>query len=406
MAVERDPYQVLGLPRGASLEDVKRAYRGLAKANHPDAAGPAALPRFLAIQAAYESIAGGESTGPRGTRPSSRASAADPDRAGATHRAYGARGRRPRPGPTPGGYAGGGRAAAGPRLRAVRVARTAAGPLPAGQGGPVAARRRDRRVERGPDSGRCAGRRRPDFDRRRGRVRWCSRLRRRGRFRHSLVRRRGDVRWRGDVRRRGHVRWRGRFRRSRLGWRIASGAAASALGQAAGDASGSPRPGSTAGSTTGSHRPTGPDPTADGDTAARADAPPGREEARRRRNKATLGSTSYDGADATPFEPDWGGASWYGTTSGTYWTLNPKEYADPRKHGPEYQARARRWKRGRPAEETNRQRPGSGHRERLGLGRPRRRCGERRPSVVEVGPRAHHDVMVGVHLRTRRPAIR
>jgi hypothetical protein len=31
--------------------------------------------------------------------------------------------------------------------------------------------------------------------------------------------------------------------------------------------------------------------------------------------------------------------SWYGTTSGTYWTLNPKEYADPRKHGPEYQAR-------------------------------------------------------------------
>ncbi|MEO5884263.1 MAG: hypothetical protein ABIQ58_01930, partial [Candidatus Limnocylindrales bacterium] len=59
-------------------------------------------------------------------------------------------------------------------------------------------------------------------------------------------------------------------------------------------------------------------------------------------NKATLGSTSYDGADGEPFEPDWGGASWYGTTSGTYWTLNPKEYADPRKHGPEYQARARR----------------------------------------------------------------
>ena len=45
---------------------------------------------------------------------------------------------------------------------------------------------------------------------------------------------------------------------------------------------------------------------------------------------------------ASPFEPDWGGASWYGTTSGTYWTINPKEYADPRKHGPEYQARARR----------------------------------------------------------------
>jgi len=43
-----------------------------------------------------------------------------------------------------------------------------------------------------------------------------------------------------------------------------------------------------------------------------------------------------------PFEPDWAGADWYGAPSGTYWTLNPKEYADPRKHGPEYQARARR----------------------------------------------------------------
>ena len=69
--------------------------------------------------------------------------------------------------------------------------------------------------------------------------------------------------------------------------------------------------------------------------------------------KATLGSTSYDGADAGPFEPDWGGASWYGTTSGTYWTINPKEYADPRKHGPEYQARARRTAGGRAS-------PGSG----------------------------------------------
>ena len=68
---------------------------------------------------------------------------------------------------------------------------------------------------------------------------------------------------------------------------------------------------------------------------------------RRPSNKATFGSTSYDGADAGPFEPDWGGASWYGTTSGTYWTLNPKEYADPRKHGPEYQARARRSARAR-----------------------------------------------------------
>src|SRR6476620_8542124 len=111
MAVERDPYQVLGLPRSASLEDVKRAYRGLAKANHPDAAGGAAPPRFLAIQAAYEQIAGSGPVRPRQARPASRPSSADPYRAGATHRAYGARGRRPRTGTPPGGFPGSGWAA-------------------------------------------------------------------------------------------------------------------------------------------------------------------------------------------------------------------------------------------------------------------------------------------------------
>src|SRR5262249_37226930 len=80
-----------------------------------------------------------------------------------------------------------------------------------------------------------------------------------------------------------------------------------------------------------------------------AAAGPGRGDVRRR-GKATLGSTSYD--DAGPFEPDWAGASWYGTTSGTYWTVNPKEYADPRKHGPEYQARARRASRFGPSAEA------------------------------------------------------
>jgi len=66
---------------------------------------------------------------------------------------------------------------------------------------------------------------------------------------------------------------------------------------------------------------------------------PGR---RRAANKATPYSTSYDPADEEPFEPGWTGATWYGSSSGTYWTINPKEYADPRKHGPEYQRRARR----------------------------------------------------------------
>ncbi|MFL5779647.1 MAG: J domain-containing protein [Chloroflexota bacterium] len=170
MAIPSDPFRTLGLAPGASLDEVKRAYRRLAKANHPDSAGPEALPRFLAIQAAYERLAGE----PGAIRLSRRATPrpswqSDPTRADATRRAYGSRSRRPPDEPGP---------------------------------------RRPRR-ERAP-------------------------------------------------------------------------------------------------------------------------------------NKATLGSTTYDGAEDEPREPDWTGATWYGTTSGTYWTLNPKEYADPRKHGPEYQARARR----------------------------------------------------------------
>ena len=54
----------------------------------------------------------------------------------------------------------------------------------------------------------------------------------------------------------------------------------------------------------------------------------------------------YDEAAETPFEPEWDGGSWYGHSMGTYWTINPREYADPRKHGPEYLARARRAFRG------------------------------------------------------------
>jgi len=64
---------------------------------------------------------------------------------------------------------------------------------------------------------------------------------------------------------------------------------------------------------------------------------------------ARPGSTTYDGA--TGEEPVWDGAAWVGADSGTYWTVNPREYADPRKHGPEYRARGKR-----PVRRTSRER--------------------------------------------------
>lgn len=59
------------------------------------------------------------------------------------------------------------------------------------------------------------------------------------------------------------------------------------------------------------------------------------------RLRATPGSTTYPDA-LYEGDPEWDGAGWVGASSGTYWTVNPKEYADPRRHGPEYRARGRR----------------------------------------------------------------
>ncbi len=258
MALDADPYRTLGLARGASREEVKRAYRALAKAHHPDAAGEKALPRFLAIQAAYEQLTDG-SIAPRG-RGSAAARKpweADDDRSDATRRAYGGRARGPRPspgaGPTgAGGARPGGRGTAG-------AAGAPGGRAAGGSTGPAGS------TGGGPEGGSAGGPRS------------------------------GTSGTRGT----------GGARDGTTGTRGAGGARG-------------PRSGT-------------------GGTRGSADPP----------NKATLGSTSYDGADSGPFEPDWDDASWYGTTSGTYWTLNPKEYADPRKHGPEYQARARRSARSR-----------------------------------------------------------
>jgi curved DNA-binding protein len=55
MAGDRDFYQILGVPREASQEDIQRAYRRLARALHPDVnKDPAAEERFKDVSEAYD----------------------------------------------------------------------------------------------------------------------------------------------------------------------------------------------------------------------------------------------------------------------------------------------------------------------------------------------------------------
>ena len=215
MTFQGDPYRTLGIVVGASLNEIRSAYRRLAKQYHPDAAGDRALPRFLAIQAAYERLVDSEG-----------------------------------------------------RLRPVGGAGSAT--------------------------------------------------------------RKGTESWRADAT---------RARASREAWR-ARRAGATSTGGAPGPAgtASKAKPG-----TGGTGGPGGRgSATGAGGAGGAGEAPPRERHTRRASRKATPGSTTYDEAKETPLDPEWEGGAWYGPSSNTYWTINPREYADPRKHGPEYQARARR----------------------------------------------------------------
>lgn len=54
----RDPYEVLGLPTGATWRQIQRAYRKLAMRHHPDRnpGDPQAHERFKEINSAYEEL--------------------------------------------------------------------------------------------------------------------------------------------------------------------------------------------------------------------------------------------------------------------------------------------------------------------------------------------------------------
>ncbi len=60
-----DPYAVLGLAPGASLDDAARAYRRLAKDWHPDRVGDSGMARMIELNVAYELLRAEQRPGAR-----------------------------------------------------------------------------------------------------------------------------------------------------------------------------------------------------------------------------------------------------------------------------------------------------------------------------------------------------
>ena len=67
----RDPYEVLGVSRGASDDEIKKAYRAKCKRWHPDLNpnDPTAEEHFKEVQAAYDAITKGETSPQMGGNP-------------------------------------------------------------------------------------------------------------------------------------------------------------------------------------------------------------------------------------------------------------------------------------------------------------------------------------------------
>src|SRR5919201_1186675 len=52
----RDLYRNLGVREGADADEIKRAYRQLARRYHPDMGGKEAAPSFVEVRQAYETL--------------------------------------------------------------------------------------------------------------------------------------------------------------------------------------------------------------------------------------------------------------------------------------------------------------------------------------------------------------